>query len=580
MKSQPKKRLSNQGSVTRGALQPPNGEHNSDSANTDLERSVTQYSPDSTPASSVEPKWLAGASREQRFAYDWLLLELKERGVEKPSITRTTQGVWQCRDGNKLLGRLSESIVISRDTDAVNGLFDLRSTCTVEFDWKVLKSNNYGDIFYAYASAITFAQRAVILAMMRKEHECPSLRSSTVKTFITNNAQKLEADKPAEASSYAYWVFQAAVEEWCKKQKEEFRKKLRVGSSISAFSSKSAADKYKSWLKEQAEKCPPWFKAKSFTIPEKSINLTMAGRDLTVNLNLATGVLISAKAYARGGSEWTIIRKLVSGEYQKRDARVVWDDNRHKWLLRISYSYARPRQVTDGNTIVIVPSMNSLVHMFTNEARSLPKFDSISLIGWKNRMDGRRGEIRSHFNHIGSGSRGHGTKRRYRLMTDLSEKEANFTTTWIRQQAAHVVSIAQQNGVSLVIMDDWSTPVPCFHNDRRLEKMLRRFPICSLLDAIQFACMKAGIKAIRHVCSPNCPNCDAMNDKIKPFRKWSGDQLLRCEACEAEFDEVFIRAWRVMNAHKPEASENFRRSSEQMKRVREEALELKAAAAE
>jgi transcription elongation factor Elf1 len=565
-----KKRTPNRVSRKAGSLQQPNGECESISANPDPKRSGSHHPPDLVPASHVQPKWLELATAEQRMGYDWLRQQLLDRDVEKPHINRTSKGVWECRDGNRILGRLSESSIVERSEDAVNGLFDLTSACAIELDGRELKEKHEG-ILWALAGAISYAQRQIVVALMRREHEEPAKRFPDKVASLIVKREKKGIDRAAvDEATYAYWVLDAGLTEWKSKQKDKRWKDLEVAGDIRAFASKQAADRFKQWRgKEQDKKCPPWFKAKSFSLPEDSLGLLKDGRDLTAMIRFQAGEQIIVKAYARGGSEWSTIRKLIGGEYKKRSARVVWDEERRKWLVRISYSYPRPKQSEGERVIAVVPSMNSLVHMFDDEARGLPKFDTVSMLIKKEQFDQRRRDIRGHLNHIGSGARGHGKKRRFRLYEDLGTKEANYTTTWNRQQAAHVVKVAQDRLASLVILDDWSTSVPCFHSDRRLEKALRRFPICSLLDAIQWACTKAGIKAVRHKCSTECPHCNASKDKVQPKRKWNSQQILRCDECGTEFDEVFVRSWRDIKEHRPEASKAFKDSADQMKRIRD-----------
>lgn len=575
MKTQKQKRTKNRekGEIP-GDLQPPNGERNRDSANTDLERSVAHHSHDSSPASASEkqPKWLESATKEQRAGYKWLITELKSREVEKPGVTRTSKGVWECRDGKRLLGRLSESVVIKSSSEAVDGLFDLISACCIELDTKDLLEKHEG-ILWAFANAITYGQREVVLALMRQEHKDPGKRfPDKVAALMEKREKKGSARVAVDETTYAYWVLDAAIAQWCANSKEARWKTLEIAGDIRAFASKQVADNFKQWHgKEQSKKCPPWFKAKSFYLPADALSLIVDGRDLTSMIRVAKGPQVIVKAYARGWSEWSTVRRVASGEYRKRSARVVWDENRRKWLIRISYSYSRPQRAEGDRILAIVPCMNSLVRAFTDEAKAAGKFDVPTMLAKKAAFDARRAEVRPHKNHLGKGACGHGKKRRWRLYGDLSTKEANFTTTWIRQQAAFVVKTAEMGGASMVILDDWSTPVPCFHSDRRLEKALRRFPICSLLDAIKWACEKAGIKCMRHQTTTECPCCGVAKDKIVPFRKWNGQQLLRCSECNTEFDEVIARAWRCMKAYRPEASKNFKDSCDQMMRIRKRA---------
>src|SRR3972149_6575232 len=96
---------------------------------------------------------------------------------------------------------------------------------------------------------------------------------------------------------------------------------------------------------------------------------------------------IRFKAYGRGPSAWADIRRLLSGEYARAAARLVWDCNRRRWTLNISYSRARPELQSGTGAMAVCPGIDSFVRCYTDDAWKGPQDNTASLVAFKLGLD-------------------------------------------------------------------------------------------------------------------------------------------------------------------------------------------------
>jgi hypothetical protein len=586
----------------------------------------------------------------------WLVEELRNRGVEKPYVNKTSKG-WQVKDGNKLIGRPRSEWMDERSQDAIECCFRIPGSVTLELEpwsWhaktegeaaegqqvahqKWVKKHkkkkpkkgaeetatqdeakpkeepvdHYPELFEVI-QLVTKGQRAVVRSLLKEEGREPyPVLAEAIGATVERVQLKTSKGKKAKEGAT--------------------RNKLSdnpLSGSLTAFASKQASDKMRTWLKKEAEQSPPWFKAKSLPLPRECFDLVLCGRDLDVILTLRAAVNgrsphLTGKAVARGNSQWSTLHKILKpgSEYTIGGARLVWDDDRYRFQLKVSYSYPRPSTKEGVDTLVVCPGLDSILRLWASNgrgvgrvddsksyfahrlqfegrrtphkptAKSLKQFKALgkdpnevftydlvqdSLLQTKLAFDAKRSSMAQHLNHQGRGARGHGRNRFLRIKTEVSEKEALFTKSYCEQQGSLVARLA--SGMTLthegwvqtrepyaeVLLNDWSTHL-AHHPDKRIEKILRRFPSALLREKIIWALTKAGINyRVLKVGTSLCPSC--LKGKME-FDKISSNYICNNDECKQEIPKDFLTAWATFRAGTPSKVYDYDAVSESFRKV-------------
>ena len=402
-------------------------------------------------------------------------------------------------------------------------------------------------VLWEAASAVPEAQRAVIAHLISRD--------------VTGGSD-------TAASTEAYRVACEALErrrlrcaEDLPKAKEDAqRAKLVLGArlrlntgTVVCVASKAAADAHAKWRKEQWKKGPPWYKRPGIPLHNRGVvlsqdkagvhcALTLFGKDAAGHNQRPVVVGVAAC----GGSAWATLRKLLTREWEPRAARLVRDDERRAWVLKLSYEYPMPEKATGERVLVVRRGMTKFLSMLVDDGTMPAPLDSAeSLIAFKRGIEARKGALRRHLPHQGRGARGHGKKRWYRSYERLGELEANYVTTWCRQQAAHVAKTAVKYGCGRVLIEEFEKSQPPTHPDPFVQKLLRRFPFCQLRDAIKQALVKVGVELEAVPSDHNaqrCPKCGS-DDPAQHDRR---ARWFRCKGCEVGGGSDFIAMWNTL----------------------------------
>lgn len=484
-------------------------------------------------AKTPSPQMADGSSPAPDPNREWLIAQLQTRGVEKPSLSFDPRGVWTCRSGRQILGRLSHSSVLARNEAAVEGLFDLRAAVTLRIvaaPWSVL---------WAIARCMPHVQRTVTLGLLRKEHGDRNPASWSY-TRGVRAVQEWRAERDA-------WALKAKEPE--AKSRARLDASVAVNSGIVVAATKRAFDRFNMWEKtKQREAAPPWAKSIGFDLNEQHVSLELLGSKVVARLSLlgkhdgkrqAQPVVRLAP---QGGSAWSTVRRILDGTYKSRSARVVNDDG--KWLLKLSYTMPRPTKSAEPNTLLVRRGMSRFLLAWCSDGKRVARLDTgASLIAFKRQMEARRNEARGHLPHQGKGARGHGKARFFRLYEKLEAAESRFVTTWCQQTAALVVGEAKRLGCGTILLEDFEQSAPPVSSDPYLQKLLRRFPFAQLRAVITWTATKNGIavevqKADYEAACPQCGDVLHISD-----RGWAA-----CAACGFEAGIETINAWRLFEA--------------------------------
>lgn len=436
----------------------------------------------------------------------WLVERLLEMGAEKPSAYLDAKGVWTCRDGKRKLGAINKEALAARDLDMVSRMFYLRSAVVL----RILRAPI--PLLWDLGMLDPQIRRRLTLAMLQGELD---IKNRQVSAFAYHKAK--EYAKEFEANS----------------------KKLKdVGGAFLSTLSKATVDKYKSWMRTQSWKtAPPWAKAIGFEVKADCLKFEVIEGKAKKTKKPVKRILVKCSVLGMhngrrqdqpllevrpGGkkdpgkdrSSWATVHKIMKGEYPHGSARILHDGR--MWLMRLSYKIPPPKRADGPHVLVVRRGMNRFIFTTTNTGVDIRVASATgeSLIAVKNQMAARRGRARRHLARQGTGARGHGKKRFYRVYTKLSDYESRFVKTWCQQQAASIIKAANANKCSLILVESFETnSLPRQAENPRLEKLLRRFPFSQLRDSILHAAKTAGIETQVVSCKNNwCPICRKETD--------------------------------------------------------------------
>lgn len=221
-----------------------------------------------------------------------------------------------------------------------------------------------------------------------------------------------------------------------------------------------------------------------------------------------------------GGSAHATMRAVTGGDpdaaWKALDCKIV--RRKKKWFAKLAY--ARPRPAFTGD-----PKIVCAVHLGIRNALTVGCSDGRAqildtggkLLHVKAQMLARRKRLSEVGKNgsLGPGSRGHGTPTRFSRLEQLEDAEARFTKTQIQQWAAAAVKRARMWNAGTLVLEDYSPKELADQADsEHVERLIRKFPLAALRDAIGFAALKAGLRVEKHSAayiSQTCPECGVVS---------------------------------------------------------------------
>jgi hypothetical protein len=277
------------------------------------------------------------------------------------------------------------------------------------------------------------------------------------------------------------------------------------------------------------------------------------GHVLSLKLFPGRGPMTRFAVRVEGASAHADLRRILDGSrglsgIKLCDARVVRNDRTSQWEARLCYQFPRPA-ITEGTEVIAV---HRGMHNFLTIAKTTGEVWMLPGDGYlqqKRAFSARRAQMAAHIRkgELGHGARGHGVRRRYKVLTRLDDAEARMIKSACQKAAKYSEhpsdARGQRSGVgvvdcalrgapaNVVLIEDYST-LP--KDDARY---MPSWPWSKLKDAVAWACKNAGLE-LREVpaayISQRCPAChwtDASNVRTVSVR---GDGTTTMFECTAE----------------------------------------------
>lgn len=216
------------------------------------------------------------------------------------------------------------------------------------------------------------------------------------------------------------------------------------------------------------------------------------------------------------------MRELASGEGDARlgDLKIVYDDrarrkdgSRGKWYALIAYSRPVPPKIDTldpKKTLVVHRGAYNAITVIGTDGFFAKLCSGAKLASQKARLKARRRSVQNALKRgeIGTGARGHGTKRREKALTDIGDKEACVIKTFLQQNASAVRKLCLRRGYGRVVIGAYGGIQP--NEDRAVRQHVPTWPLYETKTAIVSALQPIGIQpdeCDESYVSQTCPQC-------------------------------------------------------------------------
>lgn len=285
----------------------------------------------------------------------------------------------------------------------------------------------------------------------------------------------------------------------------------------------------------------------------KAIRLTLEDGSFVLDVRMIRGephTRLAIRPYS--GSGFAELRRIVIDPKMLGDCKFVYEPPRGekhgKWQVLLAVKRPERKAIGD-NTMAIHRGVRTFLTAAVmgddrRDALTMVVADGGDVAAHKAAYSARRRSLGRHQRERGDGARGHGKVRRFEAITRLENIEANWNKTRCQQIAARVVRLAEQRGVSRIIVENWGNPAKDGAPElgEHMERIVRQFPLAQLKEAIGWAAKNVGI-AIDEVpttdYSRRCPNCGHTHD-VMQFPKF------HCASCELERSVDFTFPWNML----------------------------------
>jgi len=509
----------------------------------------------------ADKEWASGEVYKLLVKYYQTADQLGLKPKKQPKVSVYLYcGCPMAKYGRDTLGRIPLEIIQDRNLEGVEeALFNLPGALTLPIVFSDLPKEEAATLknqFYGVARTLTMGLQAVY----RRRFQGP----------IEGNLE-----------TAAYRTCNEGMDEYLESLDDPLLRLMRPSSNIVATASKDYSTRYGNWeARNSQDKSPPWPKVTGFPIKTDCFSIEITTPEayrkrcpsapaelpkeiVMLSLRVLAGASkgqrvapLVARVQVRGSSDWATLKRAISGTkgYKTTQGRLVLDEG--KWVFKLGFKKPRPEPSKVKTALVVIPALNDLAMIYSHEGdylrgkykgagEVLPKgIDSSGFIHLKKMYDSMRSARARHLNFVGRGARGHGQKR-FRLSLEVVEgKETDRTNTWMEQQASHLARYANSIGAIVGIDDMVSVPTA---PDRKIERLLRRFPWCTFRDKIAWACKKHGVptKVIKHSGVKDCPMC-GWEKTLVDSANYDGRPEQWCRTgCGAVAPKNLFRAWRL-----------------------------------
>lgn len=191
---------------------------------------------------------------------------------------------------------------------------------------------------------------------------------------------------------------------------------------------------------------------------------------------------------------------------------ISYDEKKRKWFVLISWTEERDIKSAGEHTAAVNLGIHTFLQAISDEG-DLHRVEGNSILAQRKRFSCRRIELTRALNTNGSGSKGHGKKRRFLPITKLDDAESRWMTTKCRVIAADLIKWCLNHQIGKLILEDLSAirdSHEISESHINVRRLINFWSFAELIDAIQRQGLENGVEVSINDCSYNsqcCPNC-------------------------------------------------------------------------
>jgi hypothetical protein len=281
------------------------------------------------------------------------------------------------------------------------------------------------------------------------------------------------------------------------------------------------------------------------------------------------------------GAQWARVRKLWAGEIDHGDIKIVYeaakkrkDGSKGKWFAIISTKEPRAKipEQEGGAVLCMHRGHRRALTVVSSTGTRHPWIHGGAILATKRKLSARRAELKKHLPELGSGGKGHGDGRRFRLYRALEQREADAVKTWCQQRAADIDRQAERIGAAIILIEDYGGIAPS--DDRNVRRFIDRFPTYQLKSAIANVCDRKGRRVVEvpsAYISTTCPQCDSVDARWHVKRT----NMFHCLDCGYQRDADYVAAYQMLYSFTGDDGPNVLRDRERKVQALGKALQKK-----
>jgi IS605 OrfB family transposase len=205
------------------------------------------------------------------------------------------------------------------------------------------------------------------------------------------------------------------------------------------------------------------------------------------------------------GSQMSILKHILSGDYRNGEATIGWNDRKRKWFLNITYEPPKHEVTLDPDRIVGVDfGINNAFFCAVSDGPKRLSADGWEIEDFRRRIRKRRISIQRQGKF--SGRKGKGREKILDPILKLGEKERRFRDSRYHHFSKAIVQFAVAERAGTIQLEDLTS----LKADKQEKFVLRDWALADLQTKLKYKAEEYGVKIVEvdpQYTSQRCSSC-------------------------------------------------------------------------
>lgn len=275
-------------------------------------------------------------------------------------------------------------------------------------------------------------------------------------------------------------------------------------------------------------------------IHNQRVRIYADGQKYYVALNLFSKPYVKEKQYSDtsivfelyrlGGSQQTIVKRCMSGEYKIGESELIYNKKKRCWFLNLAYRF-KPKTLEklDPDKIMGVDlGIQCVAYMGFTFSEERAYIGRSEVEQFRLQIERRKRDLQRQGKFCGDGRIGHGYATRNKPVLNIRDKISRFRDTANHKYSSFIVRTALKYGCGVIQMEDLQEI-----KDKTENKFLKDWTYYDLRQKVQYKAEEHGIE-LRLVnpryTSQRCSRCGCIDKQNRP-KEEKGQAFFQCVAC-------------------------------------------------